>query len=150
MLDTNVVLDKLLKRERFYDDANKLFLLYAFADATNYISANMLTDMFYLIRKSNSKEATYQILDQGLTALKVCNITAEDGLHCLSQRWDDFEDCLVARCAENISADYIITRNKKDFEGSTVPALTPTELFELLEDREGLRYQKIDLSEYLS
>ena len=39
----------------------------------------------------------------------------------------DFEDAVVDAVAERNGADYILTRNIKDFAGSSVPAVTPTE-----------------------
>ena len=39
----------------------------------------------------------------------------------------DFEDCLQDRCAEEVSANYIITRNTADFEASVVSAIEPDE-----------------------
>ena len=39
----------------------------------------------------------------------------------------DFEDCLQDRCAEEVSANYIITRNIADFEASVVSAIEPDE-----------------------
>lgn len=47
----------------------------------------------------------------------------------------DFEDCVVAKCAESCNADYIITRNVKDFAGSSVRAITPEEFLELGKDK---------------
>ncbi|MDR3053343.1 MAG: PIN domain-containing protein, partial [Coriobacteriales bacterium] len=66
------------------------------------------------------------------------------GIESLKQGWNDFEDCLVSRCAENVKADYIITRNSSDFKQSIVPALTPKELFDLLANHDNLWYQEID------
>ncbi len=43
----------------------------------------------------------------------------------------DFEECLQDRCVENIKAEYIITRNVKDFEGSTVQAVPPEKFLEI-------------------
>jgi hypothetical protein len=37
----------------------------------------------------------------------------------------DLEDYLQDRCAKNIAADYIITRNVEDFDKSEVPAISP-------------------------
>ena len=37
----------------------------------------------------------------------------------------DFEDFLQEECAFAISADYIVTRNTKDFASSRVPAILP-------------------------
>lgn len=37
----------------------------------------------------------------------------------------------MAKCAESCNADYIITRNVKDFAESSVRAITPEEFLEL-------------------
>jgi hypothetical protein len=42
--------------------------------------------------------------------------------------WDDFEDALQSVTAERIHADYIITRNVRDFSDSRIMAFTPAEL----------------------
>jgi hypothetical protein len=44
----------------------------------------------------------------------------------------DFEDAVQSSCARRVKADYIITRNVKDFEKSPVPAILPSEALELL------------------
>lgn len=44
----------------------------------------------------------------------------------------DFEDCLQAECALKANADYIITRNVKDFAKSSVKAVEPEEFIRLL------------------
>ena len=43
----------------------------------------------------------------------------------------DFEDCLQDECAAAVHADYIITRNAKDFMYSRVKAVTPEEFLKL-------------------
>ena len=48
-------------------------------------------------------------------------------------KFRDFEDCLQAECAKAVGADYIITRNTADYEESTVPAVTPTELLKIMD-----------------
>ena len=40
----------------------------------------------------------------------------------------DFEDAVQSATAEHVHADYIITRNLKDFAKSKVMAFTPSEL----------------------
>jgi predicted nucleic acid-binding protein len=143
MLDTNVLLDKFLVREPYYRSSNLVCMLGVFGDAENYLSVNMLTDLFYFLDREFGAARAQELLEDSLEFFHVCSVSAEDGVHCLKQRWSDFEDCLVARCAENINADYIITRNKNDFTASLVPALTPDELLALLEARKELTYQWI-------
>ncbi len=43
---------------------------------------------------------------------------------------DDFEDALQSVCAARLKADFIVTRNLKDFKGSKVMAIKPSELIE--------------------
>lgn len=44
-------------------------------------------------------------------------------------KWRDYEDAVQSVTAERINADYIITRNTKDFQDSKVRELTPEEYF---------------------
>ena len=46
----------------------------------------------------------------------------------VNMKWKDFEDAIQSAIAEYVHADYIITRNIKDFTQSKVMALTPAEL----------------------
>ena len=55
-------------------------------------------------------------------------VAHEDVLMAYQKRAVDFEDCLLALCAENINCDYIITRNKADFDEFNIPTLEPAEL----------------------
>ena len=48
-------------------------------------------------------------------------------------RFRDFEDALQDRCAVNMTADYIVTANIKDFAGlSTTPAVTPDDFLAMI------------------
>ena len=42
-----------------------------------------------------------------------------------NEDFSDFEDCLQEKCAVAVSADYIVSRNLKDFVSSRVPAILP-------------------------
>ena len=50
-----------------------------------------------------------------------------------STDFKDFEDCAESECAVSSEADYIITRNVKDFEKSKIKAVTPEGFLELIE-----------------
>ena len=45
--------------------------------------------------------------------------------------WNDFEDSVQYNSSLSFSADYIITRNPKDFVHSTIPVYTPTEFLQI-------------------
>ena len=56
----------------------------------------------------------------GIDKQKILNSIGNDD-------FSDFEDCLQAECAKSFSADWIVTRNVKDFENSAIKAVTPDE-----------------------
>ena len=112
-------------------------------EANTYISVNMLTDIYYLLRKDYGSQGAQDLIENNLSFLQLIGISAEDAQKALAARWGDFEDCLVARCAEKIKADYIVTRNVKDFKASPVEAVTPEELFARLREQ-GLDYEEVE------
>ena len=48
-----------------------------------------------------------------------------------NESFSDVEDCLQAECAAAFSADYIVTRNIKNFENSEIPAIMPDKFLEM-------------------
>lgn len=146
MLDTNILLDHIGRREPFYELSRRTCLLGIVGEARAYITANMVTDLFYLMRKDFGSREAQRMIEEDLSFLKVVGVSAEDVADALSQKWADFEDCLVACCAKKIGADYVITRNPKDFQRSPVKALTPQQLFDELDAR-GIVYREISWEE---
>lgn len=143
VLDNNIVLDHIDRREPFYELSRRVCLLGVVGEANTYISVNMLTDIYYLLRKDYGSQVAQDMIENNLAFLQLVGISAEDAQKALAARWGDFEDCLVARCAEKIKADYIVTRNVKDFRASSVEAVTPEELFARLEEQ-GFVYEEVD------
>lgn len=56
------------------------------------------------------------------------DFNVSDLTHAAELEWDDFEDAVQSVTAERVHADYIITRNVRDFAKSKVVAFTPSEL----------------------
>lgn len=133
MIDTNIIIDLLLEREPFVNDSSKLLSLCEEHKIDGYISASSITDIFYLVRKyTHSTEKAYKAIGKVLEIAKICSVTNNDVLTAYQKKAKDFEDCLVAVCAKSIKCDYIITRNKKDFENFGIPILSPVEILENL------------------
>jgi predicted nucleic acid-binding protein len=144
LIDSNVVIDRLGRREPFYSAASRVFQTGIFGDAELYISTSMLTDIVYVLTRKYGRLGAQKAMLESLEYLNVCAVSAEDGIWSLRQGWDDFEDCLVARCAENIKADYIVTRDLDGYTKSLIPAITPDALLALLEAR-GITYDQVDV-----
>lgn len=131
MCDTNVIIDVLLERQPFVDDSCKVLSLCEEHRLDGFVSAPSVTDIYYLVRKyTHSTELAYTAIGKLLEIVKVCSVTSNDVLTAFQRKAKDFEDCLVATCAKSIRCDYIVTRNKKDFEEFDIPSLTPSELLQ--------------------
>ena len=129
MCDTNVILDVLLEREPFVDDSCKVLSLCEEHRIDGFVPASSVTDIYYLVRKyTHSTDLAYKAVGKLLEIVKVCGVTNNDVLTAFQKKAKDFEDCLVATCEKSIRCDYIVTRNKKDFEEFDIPLLTPSEV----------------------
>lgn len=135
MIDTNILLDVLIHREDFYDDAKAVLTLCEERTVQGFVSASAVTDIFYITRKAlgNTEEA-YRVIGLILNIVRILTVTNEDVLNAFQVRAKDFEDCLAATCAKSNKCDGIVTRNKKDFLTFGVTLYSPDELLQLFED----------------
>lgn len=129
MIDTNILLDVLVKREPFYEASREVLRLCEEKKVQGFLSASAATDIFYLVRRHlHSTNSAYKCLGYVLDILKVLTVTNEDVINAYTKKAHDFEDCLLAVCAASNKCDYIITRNKRDFEEFNIETLSPEEL----------------------
>lgn len=132
MCDTNIIMDMLLEREPFVEDSCKALQLCEDRRLDGFVSASCITDIYYMVRKyMHSNELAYKAVGKVLEIVEVCSVTNNDVLLAYQKKTGDFEDCLVAVCAKSIHCDYIVTRNKKDFQDFEIPLLTPAELLQI-------------------
>lgn len=89
-----------------------------------WASAKSFTDVFCIGAKAVGSNAIQSAMENSLATLRVCMITGEDIRTCLSRHWKDFEDCFVARAAERVKADFIVTRDARG--SSSRPSRSPT------------------------
>lgn len=128
LLDTNVVLDHLMNREPFVDEAETVLNAVAYRQIEAAITANTITDIAYLLRKAMNRDAMKTALLGLMELVEVVEVNYERCVAAFDLPMTDYEDALLAHCAEKWGAEYIVTRNIKDFGGSPVKALTPSEL----------------------
>lgn len=132
MIDTNIFLDVMAKREPFFADSKAVLELCESKKVYGFLSASSATDIFYLVRRQlHSVELAYKALGSVLDIAKVLAVTNEDVLNAYMQRSPDFEDCLMATCAKANKCDAIVTRNKKDFLNFEITLYSPDELLKL-------------------
>lgn len=126
MIDTNVVLDVLLKRDPFFQASYEVMKQSALEKLEGFVSASAATDIYYLLRRALKDNAQAKNGMEKLTQLVgIADALGEDVHAAIASNMEDFEDALVASIAERCQMAYIITRNTKDFASSSVKALTP-------------------------
>lgn len=128
LIDTNVILDVLQKREPFFTDSYRALRRALENDAECLISASAATDIFYVLRKSlGSAQQAKEHIDQLARVVSFADVQGMDIHTALMRAMPDFEDAVVDAMAERSGASYILTRNIKDFTGSVVPAILPAD-----------------------
>jgi predicted nucleic acid-binding protein len=135
LIDTNIVLDVLLNRQPYCQDAAKIIVLSEKEIIESYVSASAITDIFYITQKEyKNKQITIDLLKKTLEVISVATITGNNIYQALDLEWNDFEDSVQYIVGESISADYIITRNVDDFDSSTIKIVTPEQFLNILSE----------------
>ncbi len=126
IVDTNVLLDVVLKREPFVEHSLAVIVACQKEIIEGSITTQTIADMFYLLRKDFTPKERRAIL---LWYCDIFQISSVDGnkmvLALKNENFSDLEDCLQSECAISFEADYIVTRNEKHFHHSIVPAISP-------------------------
>lgn len=133
LIDTNIFIDVLQDRIPFTDNSQSVVALVVQKKIKGAVAAHSITNLWYILRKTHSDEERRNYL---LSLFEIFDVVSIDKNRLVAalenSNFKDFEDCLQDECAYAINADYIITRNAKDFESSMVKALTPEEFLENL------------------
>ena len=133
LIDTNIFIDVLQDRIPFTDNSQAVIGLVTQKKVKGAVAAHSITNLWYILRKTHSDEERRNYLLSLFELFDVVSIDKNRLVAALeNSNFKDFEDCLQDECACAINADYIITRNAKDFECSMVKVLTPEEFLENL------------------
>ena len=116
LIDTNIILDDLLNREPRRKQACQIMDLVNDKKIFGYITANTLTDIYYVVERKANEDIARKSIRKILNTLSVISVDADDCTRAIDSLMKDFEDALVAVCAEKAALDFIIT-NDKDFLG---------------------------------
>ena len=128
LIDANILLDVLQMRQPYYRDSAIIWKLCETEGVTGYISALTITNLVYIMRKKLDPKKIADIISLlrmifVFTDLGVSDINLASGME-----WNDFEYAVQSATAYRVHADYIVTRNTRDFADSRVPAFTPNEI----------------------
>lgn len=128
LIDANIVLDVLLNRSDFVKDSAMIWRLCETGQAKGYISTLTYANIMYIMRKQLKPEQIEDVFRKLNLIFEFADFSSSVLERAVSMKWKDFEDAVQSATAESVHADYIISRNIKDFTKSRIIAFTPTEL----------------------
>jgi len=134
-IDTDVILDLLMKREPFQNAAVALFRQIEIKNIKGYTSPLVIANLHYLLTKIYNKNKSMELLSE---LLKIIVITKIDGetikLVFEEKKIKDLEDLIQYYSALERDIDFIVTRNIKDFpKADEIKILKPDELVKIIE-----------------
>ena len=135
-IDTNILVDLVLSRHEFLPDAQRVFALGYADEAQLLVSALSFVNTVYLGKKFKfPADEVLAKLRMIADFVEVVDLRGQNVIDMLDSGWKDYEDATQHRSAVEEQADCIVTRNKKDFNTSTIEVLTPTEFFAKMDSK---------------
>lgn len=115
-LDTNILLDYLEHRDGFFDDALDIFKMAVMGKVEILVSDLSFANIKYITRKTIPSDVFYDVMYKLMDIVTVVPIGKVAVAEALKIRAKDFEDSLQYFSALFAGADYLVTRNIKDFD----------------------------------
>jgi predicted nucleic acid-binding protein len=131
LVDTNVALDVLAKREPHYLTSAAVWALAEQGKIEGLLAAHSITTLHYLLAKHLGYQPANLAITKLLQVFRVAAIDQQVIFRALALSWQDFEDAVQMAAALNSQANYLVTRNTKDFKDELVQVLQPGDLLAL-------------------
>ena len=132
LIDTDVVLNVLLREEPFFDISSNVFARLERGDMCGFLTATTMTNIYYIAQKRVSHEVARMCIRKLLETpgLKFLSVDEQVMRDADASEMTDFEDAVQAAAGKVAGIDLIVTRNIRDFRFSPILAVLPEELLE--------------------
>jgi predicted nucleic acid-binding protein len=129
LFDTNVLLDAVLAREPFVQDAGVLLSAVETGQVVGFVSATAITDVHYLVmRQTKSAKVAIAAVTRLLALMEVCAVDRGVLEQAIALNFPDFEDAVQVACAIGLRLDAIVTRDSSGFADSPISVFSPENL----------------------
>ncbi len=135
VIDTNVLLDAIVKREPFYQEAQNIFNLILDSKVEGFITANSITDIYYIAKKHMRHDDLRNTMRSLFTLFGIIDVLGDDCKTALDFPLEDYEDALLVVCSSKVLIDHIITRDREFIQeaGASVSVITPSEFLQKID-----------------
>lgn len=131
LLDTNIIIDNLSRRDE-YAESLQILNLCENGFLEGVITTVTVMDVMYIMRKHLGSAEVRNAVQILLQIVDVVPVLKSDINTAFIGDFSDFEDAVQASSAARVKVDYIITRNVNDFRKSSVLAISPNDILEIL------------------
>lgn len=133
LIDLNVVVDALYRRESFFESSAAVIAAAETRRIEGWLAAHSVTTLFYLMAKDTSPTAARVHLTRLVQFLKIAAVDGHTIEQALALPTRDFEDAVQMMAGVHAGVEYVVTRDLSGFKAGPLPALTPPELLALLQ-----------------
>jgi len=131
-IDTNILLDVILRRADFYQQAATIWADCESRKVQGYVSAISLNNMHYIMRKMVAPDVALEYVRLVLNVFSIVHLDESILRLAVDLPQKGFEDAIQTFSAVQIKADCIVTRDKSQLSGNYMPVITPAEYADLL------------------
>lgn len=127
-VDTNIILDLILRREPHLETASAIFNFSTTERLSLFTCSHSIPTAHYVAKKSFKEDVLRNVIDEILNFLNIVAVDEDILRKSLKSAHKDFEDAIHILCAHQIkNLDGIITRNMRDFSTSEIKVFSPDE-----------------------
>ena len=101
-------------------------------EVDGYVAAHAVTTVFYVVERERDRRTALTAIGDLLSIVGVAEVGGADFQRALTLGLKDFEDAVQVAASLRVGADFLVTRNAKDYKGSPVSVKTPGEILALL------------------
>lgn len=134
-VDTNVLLDVFQERKPQYDASVYVWDMAERGQLSGFVSVISFNNIYYIVSRFRDKKHAGRAIKLLRGTFSPVSLDEQILNQAIDSKMNDFEDAIQFFSAVHVSADFIITRNSKDFPKSSIPVLAPEEFLAIFKAR---------------
>lgn len=132
LFDTNIVLDLLLDRAPFADEAEQLWSAVDEGLIRGAIATFSIPTIHYVVARNHSPQRATDAVWACITSFDLCATYRENIIAAARMNGPDFEDSLQITAAVTDFLEGIVTRDPRGFAKSPIKIYSPSELIKAI------------------
>lgn len=123
-IDSDILLDVILDRTTHYISSSQILLLADLSGFNCCTTVHELLNIHYVTKRHLGVKYADEAIKLLVEKLHILTEDVNTVKLAITSNFSDFEDAVQYYAAKSAKADFIITRNTKDYKQSDIPVLT--------------------------